>query len=154
MDLRRLRRGEWLALAGALVVIASLFATWYEGPAGGRSGWEAFALLDAVLALVAAAGLVLAYQTATRTSPSLPVAAAVVCTVLSLAAVLLVAYRLLQPPGANSGVSLGAGAIAGLAGISVLLAGAFLGVRDETRGAEHMADVAVQERPAPPAAAS
>jgi uncharacterized membrane protein len=148
MEVRRLRRGEWLALASALVLLGSLFATWYDRPAGARSGWEAFSVVDIVLSLAALCGIALAFLTATRRSPSLPVAFAVITIVLSALCVLVVAYRLAQPPGDDADPALGA--FAGQAAVLALLAGAWLSVRDETRGTEHMPGVPVQDRPAPP----
>lgn len=151
MDFGRLRRGEWLALAAALLVLVSLFTTWYATPAGDRSGWEALSVVDALLVVAALAGLALAVLTATRRSPSLPVAAAVITTAIAALAVLVVAYRLVQPPGDNAGVDLQLGAFLGAAGALGLLAAGWLGMRDETRGAAHAAGVPVQVRPAPPA---
>ena len=45
---RRLRRGEWLAAAGGVALLAVLWAPWYDD----ANAWRAFAVLDVLLALL------------------------------------------------------------------------------------------------------
>ena len=70
MDLRRLRAGEWLAAAGGIAMLVALALPWYEADAGDVSGYEVFTVVDILLVLVAAVGLVLASLQGTRTSPA------------------------------------------------------------------------------------
>ena len=50
MDLRRLRPGEWVLTAAAIVLVVSLFLSWYALPTGRRAtAWEAFSVVDVVL---------------------------------------------------------------------------------------------------------
>ena len=56
MDLRRLRAGEWIVALSGVALLGSLFAPWY---AGGRTGWEALAANDVILALIAGAAVAL-----------------------------------------------------------------------------------------------
>jgi hypothetical protein len=155
LDPRRLHAGEWLAAAGAAVLLGSLFLDWYAVRAGPGApslpltGWEAFGVTDALLTVVAACGLALAVVTAVQRGPTLPLAAGVIAAVAGSAGVLLVALRLLDAPGPDDLVALRAGAFAGLAGALGVAAGAWLALRDEaprSRG-----EAAVPElRPAPP----
>jgi uncharacterized membrane protein len=127
--MRRLRAGEWLAGAGGVAVIATVWA----GPA-------VLAVLLAVLALPAVA---LPVTQATRRSPAVPVALGVLAGTAGIVAALLALVRLLDRPGA--------GAWIGLAGAVAALAGGWLSMR-----AEHIpGEVAphVPRRPAPPPSA-
>ena len=135
MDVRRLRPGEWLALAGGVALLVSLFSTWYSVSAGlltaRASGWQAFTVIDVLLALVAAAGIALAVIQAVQTRPALPVAASVLLVPVGFLGVLLVVFRLIFQPGPNELVSLGAGAWLGLAATLAITAGAWLSIADE-----------------------
>src|SRR5689334_8585576 len=55
MDLRRLRVGEWIVGACGVVLLISLFLDWYGDPS--ETAWEAFSILDVILALVALAAI-------------------------------------------------------------------------------------------------
>jgi hypothetical protein len=135
MDVRRLRPGEWLSLAGGVALIVSLFSTWYTLSAGAltasASGWQAFTVIDVLLALVAAGGIALAVVQAVETRPALPVAASVLLVPVGFIGVLLVVFRLIVQPGPNELVDLGAGAWLGLAATLAISAGAWLAVGDE-----------------------
>jgi hypothetical protein len=155
VDARRLHAGEWLAAAGAVALLGSLFLDWYAVRAGPGApvlpltGWEAFGVVDALLALVAACGLALAAVTATQRGPALPLAAGVVAAVSGTAGVLLVALRLLDRPGPDDLVALRPGAFAGLLGALGVAAGAWLALRDEAPRVPR--EAAVPElRPTPP----
>jgi hypothetical protein len=150
-DPRRLRTGEWVAAAGGVALLASLFAPWYHVRLGGEtlSGWQAFTFVDVLLTLVAACGLGLAVLTATQRTPALPVGASVVTVVAGTAGVLVVALRLLDAPGPDARLGLRAGGLVALLGALVVTAGAWLALRDETPGIP--AEPAEAElRPAPP----
>jgi uncharacterized membrane protein len=125
--MRRLRAGEWIAGAGGVALLAALFLHWYSG----ASAWQAFSVLDVVLALSALAPLALVVLQATRTSPSLPVAFSVVTTVAGAIATLLVLYRIANQPGPNDAVDVELGAWVGLAAAIVTTAGGWLSMRTE-----------------------
>jgi len=103
VDLRRLRAGEWLALAGGVLLIASLFMTWYDD----LSGFEALSVIDILLVLIAAVAFALAILQATQTSPSLPVAFGVLSVTIGAIGVLLVLFRLIDAPGDVGGPAAG-----------------------------------------------
>jgi drug/metabolite transporter (DMT)-like permease len=125
--MRRLRDGDWIAGAGGIALLASLFLGWYSG----ASAWQAFSVLDVVLALLALVPLGLVATQATRESPSLPVAFSVLTTVTGALATLLVLYRILNQPGPNDAVDVEAGAWIGLAAAVAVAGGGWRSMRVE-----------------------
>ena len=139
--MRRLRVGEWVAAAGGVALLATMFFDWYAVVVGvepglelsaGFDAWESFDAIDLVLALVAALAIALAVLQATQRSPALPVATGVLTTVLGAVAVLLVAYRIVNQPGDNEFVEVRAGAWLGLAATLAIAAGGWASLRDES----------------------
>lgn len=163
MDLRRLRAGEWIAGVSGLVLLVSLFLPWYEiqegivfGPPGRldarASAWDAFTVLDILLALGALAAIAVVIVTATHATPAVPLAMQSLLTLVSLLLLVLVLFRLLDPPDVSfvegSGgpvreqveeISRAAGAWLGLAGTLGIVVGGLIAMRDErlTRGDRH-----------------
>jgi hypothetical protein len=149
--MKRLRVGEWLAAAGGIALIVSLFTTWYsplrplltDEP---LSGFEAFTVIDVLLALFALLGIALAVLQATQDSPTLPVAAGVLTASLGIVAVLLVVFRLIDAP--RDMYELDLGAWLGLAATLAITAGGWLSM-----GNEHVnglpPDIEPELRPAP-----
>ena len=125
MDLRRLRLGEWLAAAGGVLMIVSLFLPWYEGV----SGYEALSLIDLLLTLLALLALALAVLQATRDSPALPVGAGVLAAAFGIVGVLLVVFRLIDDP--FSGAEVRAGAWLGLLAALAIEVGAWRSIASE-----------------------
>ena len=135
MDLRRLRAGEWLAAAAGVVLIFSLTQPWYQPllltvPYDSVTGFEVFSIIDILLVLAAAVGVALAILQATRTSPALPVAFAVLSVVTGILATLLVVFRLIDVPRNDELESMDGASIALLATIA-LTAGGWLSLRNE-----------------------
>jgi hypothetical protein len=157
-DLGRLRLGEVVAALGAVIVLLSLWLDWYV-PAGepARTGWQAFGLLDVLIAVAIVTALALPIAVAARRSLAVPVALSVTVTVLGTLATILVAYRLVNPPGRNESVDLAAGAWIGLAGIAILALGGWMAMRREAPGPSvrrREAQRRIAERPAPPPAST
>src|SRR3712207_2322649 len=103
MDLRRLRAGEWVVGASGVVLLVSLFLPWYGidepvvfGPTEtfkqSASGWEAFAILDVLLALGAVAAIAVVIVTAAQSTPALPLALQSLLTLLAIVLLLLVLF--------------------------------------------------------------
>lgn len=128
MDLRRLRAGEWLALAGAVLLVVSLFTTWYDDV----SGFEALSVIDVLLVLVAAVAVALAILQATQTGPALAVAFGVLTVTTGVVGVLLVLFRLIDAPGELGGPA--TGAWLGLVGAVALTAGGWMSIANEHVG--------------------
>jgi hypothetical protein len=109
MDLRRLRAGEWAMAASAVLLLVALFLPWYElgegivtGPAdvldAHASAWDAFTILDVLLAIGALAAIAVVVVTAFEAVPAVPIAAESLVTLLSILLLLLVLFRLADPP--------------------------------------------------------
>jgi hypothetical protein len=130
MDLRRLRAGEWIGAASGAALLLALSLPWYELDGGATAtGWEGLAILDMVLAVIAAAAVALLIVTAFQRVPAVPVALDALVALAGLVAVVLVIVRVLDLP---------AGAAArewalwlGLAASLGILTGGMLAVRDE-----------------------
>ncbi|HEX3316376.1 MAG TPA: hypothetical protein VHR88_00025 [Solirubrobacteraceae bacterium] len=100
MDLRRLRPAEWILGVAALLLLVALFLPWYQDATGRRAtAWEAFTVVDVLLALAAAMGLAAVLLQGTQRSPALPVVASVAATWVAIVAVVLVVIKLVDPPG-------------------------------------------------------
>jgi hypothetical protein len=125
MDLRRLRAGEWIAAVSGAVLLVSLFLPWYEG----TSAWEALAVIDIAVALVALFGLALLPVTASQRVPAVPIAFSAFVTLAGLIGTVLVLVRVADlPDGADGrGWALWLGLIAALG----VTAGGAIAMRDE-----------------------
>jgi peptidoglycan/LPS O-acetylase OafA/YrhL len=145
MNLRQMRIGELLALAGAGCVIASLLTRWYESPIGNLDAWNTFGPSVALLMAGACAALVLVLTALTERSTALPVSAAVWCVALGLVAVIAAVVRVLERP--NHATSLCIGAWLALVGALAILVGAWQALRDE-RGSLY-SPPSPKRRPAP-----
>jgi hypothetical protein len=152
VNARWLKPGDWLAGLGGLVLLVSLFLTWYSVSGGARdlTAWQSFAVIDVLLALAALLGIALAVTTAVRRTPAVSVALGVLGGPLGAIATLLVLIRLIDPPGPNELFDLGPGVWLALAGAAAVTAGAWWSIGDErNRG---VPAPPVEARPAPPAA--
>jgi peptidoglycan/LPS O-acetylase OafA/YrhL len=129
VNVKRMRAGELVALAGAACVIVSLFLRWYETPTGSLDAWSTFGPAVVLLMLGAGAALVLVAATLTERSTALPVAAAVWTVALGLVAVIAALVRVIERP--DHATSLCAGAWLALGGAVLILAGAWQSMRDE-----------------------
>ena len=157
--MRRVRYGEVVCGVAAVVLLVAMFLDWYR-PAVvfgaldrigfGLSAWEAFSVLDVLLALVAALGLaVLAFQLVGR-GPAVPVGIEVVTATLALLATLLVLYRILDQPGPNDAVEVSTGAWLGLAAVAGVLLGAWRALGDERSRPADPPAPEPERRPTPP----
>jgi hypothetical protein len=129
MDLRRLRVGEWLVGACGVLMLVALFAPWYGNPSS--SAWEAFTILDVILALLALAALSVPLVTATHRVPAVPLAIESLTALFGSIGVVLVLIRVLNLPddlhGREWGLWLGLVAALGI------VAGGLVAMRDERR---------------------
>jgi hypothetical protein len=147
MDLRRLRSGEWVASASGALLLVSLFLPWYGIDGESLSAWESLAVIDVVLALVAALGIALPLVTASQRVPAVPIALAALVTLVGVLGLVLVLARLAALPEGADGREWAIWlALAGVAGVT---AGAALGMRDE-RLSPPGRHTDLTGRPAPP----
>jgi cytochrome bd-type quinol oxidase subunit 2 len=154
-DLRRLRSGELIAGAGAILLLVSMFLDWYgvslstvslgsfQLPHASTNAWDSFTVVDILLALTIASGLTLVWSQATRRSPAVPVAFSVLSTVLAILSALVTLWRIVDPPAIDLPGRLGAivaphlsrtvevGAWIGLLATVVTAVGAWRSLRQE-----------------------
>jgi hypothetical protein len=110
----RIRPGELAAGACGLLLLVALFVPWFER----ATAWEAFTVVDFLLATVAAAAVALPVISASNSKPDAPISAAALTALGGIVASILVLYRLLDPLGDGSrraGLYLGAAAALGIA---------------------------------------
>jgi len=159
----RLRAADIVAGVGGLALLVTLFLPWYgfEAPAARTEGaltvlnlvsgdptpsaWQAFSVVDILLALTALLAIALPVVTAVTSGPAKPVAFAVLSSVGSILALLLVLWRLIDAPG--DGLELRYGAWLGLAAAVVMLGGCWGAMRDERTPGQ--APPNLPRRPAP-----
>jgi hypothetical protein len=154
----RLRRGEIVAAVGAIVLLVAMFTGWYgltltlpvigtaDLHAPATDAWDAFTVVDLILALAAATALSLALAQAAFHAPAVPVALSVVGTVLGGISIVAILFRIADPPGIGLPANLPrsalavtvhlhrsveAGAWVGLAGAVMMTVGCWRSVRTE-----------------------
>jgi hypothetical protein len=118
---RRFEVGPILVALGALLLLVSLFLEWY----GPLNAWEAFEVVDVLLAALAVAALVVA---AGQLVPDLDLGDRRWLPMIVVAVAVLVAAELVDPPPAAGGESIEQGAWLAFAAALVMLAGAVLTV--------------------------
>ncbi|HEV2981472.1 MAG TPA: hypothetical protein VGX51_08570 [Solirubrobacteraceae bacterium] len=129
MNVRWLRSGELIVLAGVALVVSSLFLRWYEGPGGTLDAWDTFGPAMALVLAAAVAGLALVVSTVTERSTALPVAIGVWTVVIAIPGLVAAIVRVLERPDHSTTVCLGAWLA--LAGTVAIFAGAWQSLRDE-----------------------
>jgi hypothetical protein len=138
-----------------VLLVADEFLPWYRvgDPARSTTAWQAYAVVDVVLALLAIGAVGLAVIALRRASVALSVAGRVLVSLLGIIAVLTLLVRLLVgPPGGlgHTHVSASGWAWLGLALTLCLLGGALAALRDEGLPRDGRAEAApVPKRPAP-----
>jgi hypothetical protein len=145
LDPSRLRRGELIVGASALVLLASMFVLdWYGltatysptaeglGVPTAVNAWDGLTIMRWLLLLTVGSALALVYFQARRRAPALPVTLSALTTVLSLITVLALIYRvLINQPGPGEVVEARVGAYVGLLSAVALLYGAWRSLRQE-----------------------
>jgi len=159
MNVNRPRTGELVAAVSGIALLVVMFLDWYRAGGGagvappGLSAWQAFGLLDVILALIAVLAIAPAVLSATRRSPALPIAASVIGAALAIAAVLAVFYRILDQPGPNELVEARVGAFLGFVSVLGIAAGSWSAMSHDDAPSSPRDLAAVETRPAPPAGA-
>ena len=98
MDLRRVRTWEWLTGLGGVVLLVSLFLPWYSLAGDAATGWEAFSVVDVLLAIAALGAIGLPIIAATQRAPAVPQSWSSSLIWVLLVAVVLAIVRLINPP--------------------------------------------------------
>jgi hypothetical protein len=147
----RLNAAGILAVIGAGALLAGLFLDWFEP---GISAWNAFEIVDLLLAAIAL-GVLLVALGASSERPRL-VALAGWLPVAAFAAFALVVVSLINPPPAVGDGSLELGAWVSLAGTALLIVGAVLATTElslvvTVRPRRHRGSASAVDEVAPPA---
>lgn len=141
-----------------LLLFVALFLPWYEIGSGRvvgppdvldahASAWDAFTILDVLLAMGALAAIAVVIVTAVHTTPAVPLTMESLVTLLGLVLLVLVVFRLADPPDVSflestaspaaresvDELDRAAGAWLGLVGTLGIVAGGLLAMRDERR---------------------
>jgi hypothetical protein len=127
----RVRDGEWIAGAGGVALLAAMFLHWYGAGPFEATAWQAFDVLDLVLALLALVPLGLVVTQATRASPSIPVALSVLTALAGGLAGLLILYRIVNQPGPNDVIQVQPGAWLAFVAALVISGGGWRSLRVE-----------------------
>jgi len=130
----RLRRGEWIAGAGSLVLLASVFLLpWYRFdvyPAGSftHDGWTELSHARWLILVAILSGLALVLFQAARRAPAVPLTLSLATMVLGGLSVLWLLYRVvIDPPGSSDQ----AGAFVGLVSACTVAIGGYLSLRED-----------------------
>jgi hypothetical protein len=129
MDLRRLRVAEWITALSGTALLVSLFLPWYTSSADDATAWQALAVIDVLLALVAAFGVALLPITASQRTAAVPIAFSALVSLAGVIGVLLVLFRAANLPDGADGR--GWALWLALAAALGIVAGSWLAMRDE-----------------------
>ena len=129
IDWRRLRPAELLAAPAAVLLAVSLFLPWFEFGGVRENAWQALTLTEVPAALAALAGVALVVAQLVRRSPALPLALAVLTTVLAAVATAAIAARAASLPAGASARCYGLWTALGAS--VLLLVAAVASLRDE-----------------------
>lgn len=116
---RRFEVGPLLVALGATILLVSLFLEWY----GTLTAWEAFEVVEVLLAVLAAAALTIAIG---RLLPDLGYLERRWLPPVVLAAAILVVAQVIDPPPTAAGEDLEAGAWLAFGAVFLMCAGALL----------------------------
>jgi len=128
MRLKAPRLGELLAGVAGCVLLVSLFLPWYSDGELPMSGFEAFAVLDIVLVLLAGLGIVLMLAEMTQPTSAVPTAISALLALFGVVVVIWAAISLIAPPGADLDREW---VLAGVAAALLCTIGGFISGRDE-----------------------
>jgi hypothetical protein len=158
VNLRRLRIWEWITgLAGA-ALLASLFLDWYDADGlGPVSGWEAFSVLDVLLAIAALMGIAVAVMAAAHDSPAVSLAIASLLLLVGSIVTIALVVRVISGPevvvhgvtAPDDEVTRAIGLWLGLAAASLTTLGALASMRDERFPEAARLEVPVETLPPP-----
>ncbi|MDA0163798.1 hypothetical protein OM076_26240 [Solirubrobacter ginsenosidimutans] len=160
-----MRRAEPIAGLGGVLLLVSLFLPWYmpnlptalDGATlqvkqftlvvESVTAWQAFTVTDILLAVIALPAILVPVISVTTSGPAKSIGIAVIASATGWLAILLVVFRLLDPPGPNGAADLRYGAWLALAGAILAWVGSWLSMRDESTPGAVAPDV--PRRPVP-----
>jgi hypothetical protein len=127
--LTRIRLGELVGALSGLGLLVVSFLPWYSAGGQDATAWQAFSVIDLVMAAAAIAGLSVGIVAFGRISVSYPVAGSTIAAGFGALALVLIAYRLVNPPGSGD-VDREVGAWLGLIAAAGITFGGYLGMQE------------------------
>jgi hypothetical protein len=124
-----LRLGELVGAISGLGLLVASFLPWYSAGGEDVSAWQAFSVVDLLMAAASIAALGLAVVAIARLSVSYPAAGSAISTGFGALALILIAYRLINPPGSGD-TEREIGAWLGLLAAGGITLGGYLGMQE------------------------
>ncbi|MFL5907389.1 MAG: hypothetical protein ACJ75Z_07325 [Solirubrobacterales bacterium] len=124
-----MRRGELVGAVSGLGLLVVSFLPWYSAGGEDATAWQAFSVIDLVLAAAAIVALSVGIVAVFHISVSYPVAGSTVAAGIGIVAMICIVYRLIDPPGSGD-VSREVGAWLGLAAAAGVAWGGHLGMQE------------------------
>jgi hypothetical protein len=121
--------GELVGAISGLGLLVASFLPWYSAGGENATAWQSFSVTDLVLAAAAIAALSVALVVIARLSVSYPVAGCAVSTGFGALALVLIVYRLIDPPGSGD-VDREIGAWLSLLAAAGITVGGYLGMQE------------------------
>jgi hypothetical protein len=123
-----LRLGELVGAIGGAGLLVVSFLPWYSAGGENATAWQAFSVTDVIMAAAAVVGVSVAICVLFHISVSYPVAGSSVATGFGALALVLIFYRLIDPPG-GGGMDVKIGAWLGLACAAAVTLGGYMGMQ-------------------------
>jgi hypothetical protein len=124
-----LASGELVGAISGLGLLVVSFLPWYSAGGQNATAWQAFSVVDLVMAAAAVAALSAAIVSLARLSVSYPVAGSAMTAGFGALALLLIAYRLINPPGSGD-LDREIGSWLGLIAAAGITLGGYLGMQE------------------------
>jgi hypothetical protein len=145
-----LRTGEKIAGASGVALILIMFIfDWFTADVGfgvevGGNAWDTMEVIRFFILLAALAGIALAIISATQSQVDMPIATSALAAGLGGLAVLLILYRLIDPPDGGAGdlvdIGRGIGVFLGLIAAAGVTYGGWLAMQEEGTSFSGQAD--------------
>jgi hypothetical protein len=132
------RLGELVGAVSGLGLLVAGFLPFYSEFEVNVTAWQAFGIIDLVMAAAGIVALSVGAVVLFRLSVSYPVAGSAVTTGFGALALLLIAYRIIDPPG-NGDVEREIGAWLSLVAAAGITLGGYYGMQDPSALAERSA---------------
>ena len=116
-------------MSGLGLLVAS-FLPFYSNGEAEATAWQAFSVVDLFIAAATLAGVSVGVVVLFRLSVSYPVAGSAVTALFGGLALLLIAYRMVNPPGGGGELDLEVGAWLGLVAAAGVTLGGYLGMQE------------------------
>ena len=126
----RVKLGELVGAAGGLGLLVAEFLPWYSSEGANATAWQAFSVIDLIMAAAGIVALSVGVVVLRRISVSYPAAGSSVAAGLGAIALLLIVYRLIEPPGGGDEIDREVGIWLGLVAAAGITLGGWLGMQE------------------------